>query len=529
MRSARQHDFSRIPAPNVPRSTIDRPFDHLTTLDADYIVPVMWDEILPGDTYNVEQSFFGRINTLLYPLMDSLYLDTFTFFVPYRLLWENWEDFITNEVDTYTVPLIGLTNAITEHSLEHYLGIPMGETEFEVDAWPFRAYNLIYNTWFRPQAIIDEKVVDIDDGTDSIDDYVLLKRAKRHDYFTSCLEEPQAGDAIELPFGTEAPVKGTGAGLGLTDGAENMYLSYDTTFADLDTSVLNKSVGDAIGSSPPASSDKVVGVTQTGSASGMVADLSTSVAPNINSLREAFQLQKMLEKDARGGQRYIESLKIHFGVTSQDMRLQRPEYLCGSSQRLVVKPVPQTSQSDTTPQGTLTGYGFVADNNARYVKSFNEHGLVMTLVNIRSDIRYQQGIDRKFWRQTRYDFYWPTLAHLGEQEVYNREIYFQNDGATNDENVFGYVPRYDEYRYMQSRISGYLSSLSANTLDAWHVAEEFGALPTLVAAFINQNTPIDRVTASGENIPEFIVNAFFKQKCTRCMPCFAIPGLIDHF
>jgi hypothetical protein len=512
MPSQMKHEFSRVPKAEIQRSVFNRSHALKTTFDAGYLVPIFIDEALPGDTFTLNAQAFGRLATPINPLMDNIHVETFFFAVPHRLVWNNWEKFCgeqDNPGDSTDYLIPTTTVNPTNGSLWDYFGIPTG-VNLTFNNLAGRAYNLIWNEWFRDENLQDSVVVDKGDGPDTATDYALLKRGKRHDYFTSCLPWPQKGDAVSLPLGTTAPVVRDGNLLLEPAGQPANYLNIQ---AGTNLAYLN---GPAVASTQSAS---VVG--------GLVTDLSTATAATINELREAFQIQKLYERDARGGTRYTEIIQSHFGVTSPDARLQRPEYLGGGKDRLNIHPIAQTSSTDaTSPQGNLSAFGTTGFGGHGFSKSFTEHSVIIGLINVYADLTYQQGLNRMFSRQDRWDYYWPALAHIGEQAVLNKEIYAQGSAA--DNNVFGYQERYAEYRYKPSMITGQFRSNYAQSLDSWHLAQDFGALPALNASFIEENPPIDRVVAV-PTAPDIIMDAYFNLTCARPMPTYSVPGLIDHF
>lgn len=519
MKSNMKHKFSEVPRAKIPRSSFNRSHGLKTTFDETFLYPIFFDEALPGDTFNLNMTGFARMATPIHPVMDNLFMDTHFFAVPIRLLWSNWEKF-NGEQDNpgdstdFTTPVIQSGAGFAEGSLSDYLGLPTLVAGLEVSAFWHRAYNLIWNEWFRDQNLQNAATVPTGDGPDATATFPLRQRGKRHDYFTSCLPWPQKGNEVVTGLLGEAPI----TGLGMTDqtsfGAGSSIYMTDGTGSEAITDHMTGTLKIAEDASNLGFPD-------------VRANLAAATGISINDLRQSFQIQKLLERDARGGTRYTEVIKSHFGVTSPDARMQRPEYLGGGTSAINITPVPQTSSTDaTTPQGNLSGYGTAGMQGHGFVKSFTEHCVVLGLVSIRSDLTYQQGIDRMFLRSTRYDYYWPALAQIGEQEVTNKEIYA--DGSANDDLVFGYQERYGEMRYKQSKITGKMRSNATGSLESWHLSQEFGSLPVLGNTFIWDDPPVDRVLALPSE-PHFIFDSFFDYYCARPLPVFGVPGLIDHF
>jgi hypothetical protein len=516
-----QHLFSQIPSTQIPRSVFDRSHGYKTTFNSGYLVPFYVDEVLPGDSFKLTATLFARLATPIVPFMDNLYLETFFFFVPNRLVWDNWQKFNgeqKNPSDStdFLIPTVSGTN-VQNQTLWDYFGLPTNVNKaLKVNALPFRAYNLIFNEWFRDENLQESLKVPVGDGPDNLSDYSLVRRGKRHDYFTSCLPWPQKGPGVEISLGGTAKVSISGNGAPLFENS-SLPNALGSFFIEKGNNVAFNN-NSAYNFAPLSWKDPALFAS---------ADLSTATPISINDLRQAFQIQKLYERDARGGTRYTEILRSHFGVISPDARLQRPEYLGGSSARISINPVQQTSATnETTPQGNLAAFGVVSDSFHGFSKSFVEHGYVFGFVNVRADLTYQQGLNRMWSRQGRFDFYWPVLAHLGEQAVLNKEIYAQ--GTADDDKVFGYQERYAEYRYYPGQITGKFRSTDPQPLDSWHLAQKFSSLPTLSSQFIQDNPPVERVVAVTSE-PQFLFDSYIRLKCARPMPVYSVPGLVDHF
>ncbi len=524
-----QHQFSNVPRANIPRSSFNLSHGHKTTFDADYLVPILGPiDIIPGDTFNVNANFFCRLaSPSLFPIMDNMYLETFFFFVPNRILWTNWEKFCGAQDDPgdpidFTIPILNSAVGIAEGVLHDYLGVPLGLVPNTTDtsALPSRAYSLIWNDWFRDENLQDSLVLQTGDGPDTMGagwgNISPLKRAKRHDYFTSCLPWPQKGDAVALPLGNLAEVGTTAADNGIMVIRD---LNHASDVGHMDTA------GGA--NDPVVFHDAGTGAMNT------FADLAGASAATINELRLAFQTQRLLERDARSGTRYVETLAAHWGISNYpDARLQRPEFLGGGSNIINMSSIAQTTyqgaQTLEDAKGALSGIGTVSGRHG-FTKSFVEHGILLGLINVRGDISYSQGLERYWSKQTRYDFYYPVLSMIGEQAILNKEIWHNVAGTDNDD-VFGYQERYAEHRFLPSRLSNLMRVDAGGTLEAWHLSEDFAALPTLDNTFIQSNTgtPLDRAISVPAQ-PQFLADFFFDIKAARPMPTYGTPGNLDHF
>ncbi len=533
MPSTTRHDFSRVPHADIPRSVFNRSHGHKTTADAGFIFPIYVDEALPGDTITLKMSGFGRLATPIHPTMDNLYITTFFFSVPLRLVWDNFKKFMgeqTNPGDStdYVVPTYSApSGGFTELSLEDYMGIPTKVENVKISAFWARAYNLIYNEWFRDENLINSLPVPKDDGPDDPTSYKLQKRGKRHDYFTASLPWPQKGPSVPIPVGGIAPITGIGATSDFPSAPQRTVTETGPKQVEYPSGEhVNTNLADQIWIRQDPNN---------ANAPYIFADLSQATAASVNDLRLAFQMQRFGERDARGGTRYTEKIRAHFNVTSPDARQQRPQYRGGGRSPIIINPVAQTSETQSggqTPQGNLAAIGTVGVRNHGFTCSFTEHEVILGLACITADLTYQQGVNRMFLRETVYDYYWPVFSHLGEQAVQSREIFADGtgdpDANTGDFSTFGYQERHAEYRYKPSQITGRFRSNATQSLDSWHLAQSFATRPTLSQQFIEEDPPVDRIIAV-QSEPHVIMDLFFDIRSARPMPTYSIPGLIDHF
>lgn len=536
---------------DISRSKFVRPSSVKTSFNCGELIPFYIDEVLPGDTFSIDDSKVVRMSTLLTPIMDNLYLDTYYFFVPNRLCWEHWRQFNGENTESawypsvdYSIPQItSPKGGWSVGTLADYFGIPIGVDNISVSSLPFRAYALICNDWFRDENLTDPLFVDLSDATiagsngNTDNDIVKgghpFKVAKYHDYFTSCLPSPQKGPDVLLPLGDTAPVYSFNDKFTEFSKVPKNVSGYAVSphvVSSVDGSSFNNTSYLAQSSSQFLKSDTTLSPSGSGVYfDNLFTDLSVATGSSINQLRLAFQIQKLYERDARGGTRYTEILRSHFGVTSPDARLQRPEYLGGSRKPINITQVVQNSATiPDSPQGNTAAYSATIDSENAFTKSFVEHGYVIGLLCVRYDHTYQQGIERFWSRKGRFDFYWPVFANIGEQAVLNKEIYAT--GSEKDDEVFGYQEAWADYRYKPSRTSGYMRSTALTSLDVWHLGDHYASQPFLSDGWIREDGSIvDRVLAVSSDVThQFFADIYVKNTSVRPMPVYSIPGLIDH-
>ena len=553
--------FSLSPHVDISRSRFDRSASLKTSFNAGDVVPFFLEEVLPGDTFSVDTSKVVRMQTLLTPMMDNVYLDTYYFFVPNRLVWDHWKEFCGENTESawipqteYTMPQITSPagQGWSVGTLADYFGIPTGVAGLSVSALPFRAYALIMNEWFRDQNLQDPLVVPTDDSTvagvnsgtfvtDVAKGGKPFIAAKYHDYFTSALPAPQKGPDVAIPVAQAAsyPVYPLAQSVSPSGADSLKWQKRDGSKFTYNSSQYGVfGLSSAFSDGASASDSTILKQVDVGANSVQdvipanlwaVAD-GNAAAATINQLRLAFQIQKFYERQARGGSRYTEVVRSFFGVTSPDARLQRPEYLGGNRVPINVNQIVQQSgtESSGTPQGTVVGQSLTTDKHSDFTKSFTEHGLIIGVMVARYDHTYQQGLNRLWSRKDKFDFYWPVFANIGEQAIKNKEIFAQ--GTDKDNEVFGYQEAWAEYRYKPNMVTGEMRSAYSQSLDVWHLADDYSTLPSLSDSWIREDKAnIDRVLAVTSAVSnQFFADIYVKNYCTRPMPMYSVPGLIDH-
>lgn len=566
-------DFAYNPVSiSIPRSKMTMRHSHKTTYNTGRLIPIYWREVLPGSTVKMEMAEITRMQTPIFPIMDNAFQDTMFFFIPNRLLWTHWEEFMGENKSgyweqpiDYEVPQIKFNSdqtvltttppswikgskwykyCVQAGSLADYLGIPISDAnlttpfargEFEANALPFRAFYQVYNDWWKDENLMNPLEYDKGDstvtseiaGTDPEAEWCIIPPplvAKFHDYYTSALPQPQKHDDVLLPLGQSAPIIGA---------EPKNVISGATAATNLYGKELDITHNASLGLSNLYDDSDTTNNMGSPKALKLVADLSSAIGSSINSIRQAFAVQRYYEKQARGGSRYIEQLHTMFGVISPDARLQRSEYLGGCRKAINIDQVVQTSATDSvTPQGNTAAYSLTTQNEELFTKSFVEHGILLGVQCIRVEHSYQDGLFKMWNRKNIFDYYNPTFANIGDQPIYNKEIWLAgNVSGSKDEEAFGYQEAWAEYRYMNSRVSGEMRSKYHQTLDAWHFGDNYSGLPSLSWLWLEENpSAINRnIAVSSSLSDQWLSDIFFKETWTQPMPTYSIPGLIDHF
>lgn len=532
--------FGLAPMKDIRRSSFKRPCIHSTSFNTGELIPFYSDEVLPGDTCKMKTSALIRMTTPIYPVMDNAWLDTYYFFIPNRLLWEHWEEFMgENKTDAWTqksefqIPqVVAPKGGWTKGTIAEKIFGCQGR-EFSATALYFRAYAKCFNEWFRSENVsepAEEYIGDADTAGSNGDDYVTdlikggmpAKVVKYADYFTRALPEPQKGPDVYIPLGATAPIitgnMGTAPSVGATQATEGIKVG--TLFTNVTAGygqkgfLYNTETGD-IGPDPTINTS-----------AGLFADLESAEGATINQLRQAYAVQRMYEIDARGGTRYTEILRAHFGVVSPDSRLQRPEYLGGKRVPInITQVIQQSATNDVSPQGTTAAYSLTIDVHEDFTKSFTEHGIILGLCCIRTEHSYQQGLERRFSRKNRVDYYWPALANIGEQAILQKEIFC---GTETDEEVFGYQERWAEYRYATNKVTGELNSDYSTPLDYMHYGDDYSEAPTLSNDWISETDENVKRTLAVQTQDQWQANFYFDQTWIRPMPIYSIPQVTSY-
>lgn len=558
-----QHDFSKVPMVDIPRSAFNRSHGVKTTFNAGFLIPFYCELALPADTIDLKMQGFVRMPTLLKPPMDNIIMETFFIGVPVRMLWSNWRklqgeqdnpgdsvDFTTPQIVTPVGPAGVVVGTLTD-----YFGWPTGVGSYSASALWHRAYAFIWNHLFRDENAQNSVYCPTDNGPDTYANYTLLRRGNRKDYFMGALPFLQKGTAVGVPIGSSAPVWGSrsvaisGAGphvespilstwldRATSDGVHTGPLTGYPAAASPGASSSPLNIGGAVpGSGAVSTTQDALFLNETlskafraSAVAPFTADLTQAVGSTVNGMRLAFQLQRAFERDARGGTRLVELMKSRWGVTVPDFRLQRPEYYGGGSSYVIFHPVANTSDTATAKQGDLTAFGTADLDGHGFSKSFVEHTIVLGLLSVRADITYQQGLNKMFSYKTRFDYPEPVLANIGEQAILNQEIYMQGGGAAADLQTFAYQERYAERRYKPSQITGRFRSTYAASMDIYHLGVEYGSLPVWGPTFIECNPPIDRIIAVPSE-HQFWLDAYLSVTHVQALPVYGVPGLIDHF